>query len=75
MNTGIRQNRPFLRYLISRMLNRFGDSIDVFLLSWLVYGLSGSASLSALAVGLNYLPTILPSLLQGHLWSIFPNGG
>ena len=59
MNTGIRQNRPFLRYLISRMLNRFGDSIDVFLLSWLVYGLSGSASLSALAVGLNYLPTIL----------------
>lgn len=65
MNTGIRQNRPFLRYLISRMLNRFGDSIDVFLLSWLVYGLSGSASLSALAVGLNYLPTILLQTLAG----------
>ena len=65
MNTGIRQNRPFLRYLISRMLNRFGDSIDVFLLSWLVYGLSGSASLSALAVGLNYLPTILLQPLAG----------
>lgn len=65
MNTGIRQNRPFLRYLISRMLNRFGDSIDVFLVSWLVYGLSGSASLSALAVGLNYLPTILLQPLAG----------
>lgn len=65
MNTGIRQNRPFLRYLISRMLNRFGDFIDVFLLSWLVYGLSGSASLSALAVGLNYLPTILLQPLAG----------
>lgn len=65
MNTGIRKNRPYLRYLISRMLNRFGDSIDVFLLSWLVYGLSGSASLSALAVGLNYLPTILLQPLAG----------
>ncbi len=61
----INGNRPFLNYLISRMLNRFGDSIDVFLLSWLVYGLSGSASLSALAVGLNYLPTILLQPLAG----------
>ena len=72
MNTGIRQNRPFLRYLISRMLNRFGDSIDVFLLSWLVYGLSGSASLSALAVGLNYLPTILLQPLAGALVEHIP---
>lgn len=59
MKTKVRKNRPFMLYLISRMMNRFGDSIDVFLLSWLVYGLSGSASLSALAVGINYVPTIL----------------
>ena len=50
---------PFRRYLFSRMLNRFGDSIDVFLLSWLVYQLGESAALSSLALGLNYVPTIL----------------
>ncbi|MDO4294362.1 MAG: MFS transporter [Eubacteriales bacterium] len=57
--------REFRQYLVSYLLDRAGDALDTLIVSWLVYRLSGSAALSALAVGVNYLPSIFLQPLAG----------
>lgn len=48
----------FRLLLSSEAINRFGDSIDVIAMSWLVYEVSNSASLTALNYAVNYIPSI-----------------
>ena len=65
-------NRPYMLTLFSYGFSRLGDSIDLLVTSWLIYQLSHSASASALAVGINYLPTILLQPLAGALVERIP---
>ncbi len=44
---------------MASVLNRFGDSLDVVAMSWLIYQISGSAAFSALNFCVNYLPSVL----------------
>lgn len=48
----------FRLLLASEAVNRFGDSIDAIAMSWLVYEVSGSASLTAFNYAVNYIPSI-----------------
>lgn len=49
----------FFRNLTAGVVGRFGDSVDVIAYTWLVYALSGSASLSAITYGVNTLISVL----------------
>ena len=51
--------KQFLKLLIADVINRFGDSIDSIAYSWVMYQITGSLSLMALIIGLNYIPTVL----------------
>lgn len=64
---GCLRNRKFLCYLVSVMLNRLGDSIDTLAVSWLMFQISGSAALSAVALGVNFLPTLVLQPVAGVL--------
>ena len=63
--TDFRKNTSFGKFLYSFLLNRLGDSVDVLTMSWLIYLLSGSAAVSALAMGINYIPSIVIQPLAG----------
>lgn len=49
----------YRKYTVASVLNRFGDSLDVVAMSWLIYQISGSAAFSALNFCVNYLPSVL----------------
>lgn len=51
--------KQYLRLLSANLANRFGDSIDALVFSWMVYEITQSASWSALIIVFNSLPTIL----------------
>ncbi len=57
----------YLKLIAANVINRFGDSIDAIAFSWLMYEITQSASLMALILGLNYLPTILLQPFTGAL--------
>ena len=61
----LKNERKFLKFSIASAINRFGDSIDVIALTWLVYALSGDAIYSAINFGINYLPTIILTPFMG----------
>lgn len=52
------KNKDFRTLTAASVFNRLGDSIDFLAMSWLMFQLSHSASLSAAAVGVNFLPTL-----------------
>lgn len=49
------------------MISRFGDSLDAIAYSWIMYEITGSESLMALIIGLNYIPTVLLQPFTGAL--------
>ena len=49
----------YRKSLASSVLNRFGDSLDVIAMSWLVYQVTGSAVFSALNFLVNYFPSVV----------------
>ena len=55
----LKGEREFFKYLISDVITRFGDSLDSIAYSWITYSLTGSASLTAITYGVNYLVTVL----------------
>lgn len=63
--TSILSNKNYMLYLIGQLISRLGDSIDSIAYAWMVYELSGSASLMALLFGVNALPNILLQPLGG----------
>ena len=68
----LRMQREYLKLVAANMINRFGDSIDVIAFSWIMYQITQSASLMALLLGLNYVPTILLQPLTGSLVERLP---
>jgi Na+/melibiose symporter-like transporter len=57
----------YLKLIAANVINRFGDSIDAIAIAWLMYEITGSASLMALILGLNYIPTILLQPITGAM--------
>ncbi|MFV0379712.1 MAG: MFS transporter [Anaerorhabdus sp.] len=53
------KERNFLKYTIGNAVSRFGDSIDSVAFSILVYQITGSASLMALLLGVNFIPNVI----------------
>ena len=51
-------HRNFMKTVVGYNISRFGDSIDAIVFSWLLYEVTGSASMIALIMAVNYLPTI-----------------
>lgn len=52
-------HKNFMKTIIGYNISRFGDSIDAIVFSWLLYEVTGSASMIALIMAVNFLPTIL----------------
>lgn len=64
----LRTQRAFLQMTAADVVSRFGDSLDAIAYSLMMYAVTGSASLMALLLGVNYLPTILLQPLSG-VWA------
>lgn len=52
-------NKNAVKLICANGINRFGDSIDAIAFTWLTYRETQSASLSALVLAANILPTVL----------------
>ena len=63
----LRTQKQYLKLLLADLISRFGDSLDVIAYSWIMYEITGSESLMALIVGLNYIPTVLLQPFTGAL--------
>lgn len=55
----ILKNAGYRKLLLADVINRFGDSVDAVAFTWLTYQFSQSASLSALTLAANRLPTVI----------------
>lgn len=55
----LRPQTQFLKMIAANVVSRFGDSLDAIAFSWIMYQVTGSASLIALILALNHLPNIL----------------
>lgn len=63
----LRTQPQFLKLLLADLISRFGDSLDAIAYSWIMYEITGSESLMALIIGLNYIPTVLLQPFTGAL--------
>ncbi|MDQ0359961.1 MFS transporter [Breznakia pachnodae] len=59
--------KQYTKYMAANLINRFGDSLDAIATSWLIYQVTGDASMSAITLVFNYLPTILFTPFLGAL--------
>ena len=59
--------KQFLKLILANVVSRFGDSLDVIAYTWIMYEVTGSESLMALIMGLNYVPTVLLQPFAGAL--------
>lgn len=59
--------RQYLKFIISNLVNRFGDSIDSVAFSWMIYIITGSASWSAIIFGINRIPTVFLQPIAGAI--------
>ena len=59
--------KQFLKLMLASLVSRFGDSLDVIAYTWIMYEVTGSESLMALIMGLNYVPTVLLQPCAGAL--------
>ncbi|NLD58483.1 MAG: MFS transporter [Clostridiales bacterium] len=63
----LRSQPEYIKLIAANLINRFGDSIDAIAFSLMMYEITNSASLVALILGLNYIPTVLLQPLAGAL--------
>ncbi len=59
--------KQYLKLLLADCINRFGDGIDTIAYSWIMYEITGSESLMALVVGMNFVPTIFLTPFAGAI--------
>ena len=63
--SALRGEREYFKLLAANAVNRFGDSVDSIAFSLLMYEVTGSASMMALLLAVNYLPTIILQPIAG----------
>ncbi len=61
------RQKEYVKMMLSNIINRFGDSVDVIAFEWLVYQITGSAAWAAVIFGINTLPTLLLQPFAGVL--------
>ena len=59
------KDRNFLKIYLSGIISRFGDAVDSIAFSYMVYELTGSASLMALLFAVNGIPALVFSMISG----------
>ncbi|KOY13578.1 MFS transporter [Paenibacillus xylanivorans] len=59
--------KPYVQFMVSKIVSRFGDSIDSIAYSWMVYILTGSKLLMGTLLAVNFLPSIFLGLFVGAL--------
>lgn len=72
MYKALRGETNYWRRLCANTLTRFADSIDQLVLSWIMYEVTGSASMAALFLFFNHLPTIVLQPFLGVLVDQLP---
>lgn len=68
MEQGYRQifkQKEYMKMTGANFINRLGDSIDMIAFTWLVYELTGSASWSAVMLGVNMIPNVIVQPFAG----------
>ncbi len=68
----LQTEKQFLKLMAADVISRFGDSIDAIAYSWIMYEVTGSESLMAFIIGLNFLPTVLLSPIAGAIIERLP---
>lgn len=63
----ILKQKPYVTFISSNLINRFGDSIDSLAFAWLIYMITGSASWSAAIFGINRIPTVFLQPIAGAI--------
>ena len=63
----LRGQTAYWKYFTGVVVSRIGDSLDALAYAWLVFALTGSASMSAVVVGVNALPSVLLTPLAAPL--------
>jgi len=61
------QIKPYVQFMVSKVVSKFGDSIDSIAYSWMVYILTGSKLLMGTLLAVNFLPSIFLGLFVGAL--------
>lgn len=61
----LRTQKQYLKLIASSVVSRFGDSVDAIAFSLMVYEITGSASLMALVLAVNYLPNLVLQPIAG----------
>lgn len=64
--------KQYMKFLIAKLISRFGDSIDMIAYSWMVYELTGSKVLIASLFAINGLPSIIFGMISGVVAGYFP---
>lgn len=62
----------FMKLLVAKMISRFGDSIDVVAYGWMVFKLTGSATLLAALYAVNGIPSFIFNMISGVLVTYWP---
>jgi|LSQX01.3.fsa_nt_gb DHA3 family macrolide efflux protein-like MFS transporter len=68
----LKDQRQYLKLIGSNIINRFGDSLDAIAFSWIVYEITQSASLMALIIAINYIPTMILQPIAGVIVDRIP---
>lgn len=62
-----RIGKNYIKLVIANCINRFGDSIEVISLTWLIYSVTGSSFWSAIYYACNQLPSVLIQPFAGAI--------
>lgn len=66
------KNKEFFKLLFADIVSRFGDSVDAIAYSWIIYEITGSKSIMAFNVGVNFLPTVFLTPFTAYLTNKLP---
>ncbi|WP_427340127.1 MFS transporter [Caloranaerobacter sp. DY30410] len=62
----------YMKYIIGKLISRFGDSLDIVAYGWMVFKLTGSAAMLATLYAVNGIPSILFNVVSGVVVSYLP---
>lgn len=62
---GLKTEKQFLKLLVANVVSRFGDSLDAIAFGWVMYKITNSASMMALLLAINILPTVILQPIAG----------
>lgn len=64
--------KEYLIFMLAKLISRFGDSLDAVAYGWLVFKLTGSATMLATLYAVNGIPSILFNFISGVVVTYLP---